>query len=189
MPLNTELPKQTRQNATLDTVSDPINKNKDIILSTIKVLTNAVFTMKDQLNKKIKCPIISKVKNVFFKWEDDDLPDLIAMGTDSGRCYGKKDVLLDEYHKLKLSFLSKTWPKNIKETDKWLYVCQHENFYLGCENIVHFALCCFSKSPVESIVESVGSTINYHGNKSRASMNHQTLNDEVNIVWNGPEEF
>ena len=111
------------------------------------------------------------------------------MGTDSGRCYGKKDVLMDEYHKLKLTFLSKTWPKNINETDKWLYVCQNENFYLGCENIIHFALCCFSKSPVESIVESVGSTINHHGNKSRSSMSHQTLNDEVNVVWNGPEEF
>ena len=61
------------------------------------------------------------MKNVFFKWEDDDLPDLMAMGTDSGRCYGKKDVLMNEYHKLKLTFLSKTWPKNIKETDKWLY--------------------------------------------------------------------
>ena len=42
---------------------------------------------------------------------------------------------------------------------------------------------------MESIVESVGSTINYNGNTSRASMSQQTLNDEINVVWNGPQEF
>jgi hypothetical protein len=66
---------------------------------------------------------------------------------------------------------------------------KHEQFYLGCQNIFHFALCCFSKSPVESIVESVGSVINHHGNTSRASMTPKNLNDEINVVWNGPEEF
>ncbi len=60
---------------------------------------------------------------------------------------------------------------------------------MGCQDVIHFALCCFSKSPCESIVESVGSVINSHGCKSRSKLTVENLNEEVFVAWNGPEEF
>ena len=47
----------------------------------------------------------------------------------------------------------------------------------------------FTKSPVGSIVESVGSVINRHGNKLRGSLTTSNLSNEVSVAWNGTEEF
>ena len=49
---------------------------------------------------------------------------------------------------------------------------------MGCEEIIHFALCCLVESPCESIVESVGSVINRHGSKERDNMSYNNFNDE-----------
>ena len=42
---------------------------------------------------------------------------------------------------------------------------------------------------LESIVESVGSVINRHGDKARASMKTEHLANEIFVSWNGPQEF
>ena len=190
VPIATEMPKQTRQHTANDSEHDPIENNRKIISSARKVLGKVCSTMKEQLHERIVIPdLINTIKKAFFKWESTELQKLIQISAKSGRYYGNKTTLMDEYFILQNSYLLKKWEKDTPEVEKWLYMCNHEQFYLGCENIIHFALCCFSKSPVESIVESVGSTINYHGNKSRSSLSHQSLNDEINVVWNGPEEF
>ena len=191
-PLNTELPKQTRKKVESlkeSTSNDPIVINKTIIASILNVLFEVCSNMKNQLEKRISCPtLISLIKKAFNDWNEDSLDRLIDLSIKSGRDYGQKDILMKEYLNLKERFLAKEWLCE-KEEDRWLHVCKHEHFFLGCENILHFALCCFIKSPVESIVESVGSTINRHGNKHRASLTLNSLTDEINVAWNGPEEF
>ena len=55
--------------------------------------------------------------------------------------------------------------------------------------IIYNKLCCFVKAPLEAIVESVGLVINKHGMTSRSSMKPSTLDDEIHVSWNGPNEF
>ena len=61
--------------------------------------------------------------------------------------------------------------------------------YTGCEDIIHFALCCFVKIPLEATAESIGSVINRHGRKERCSLRPDVLSSECQISWNGPSEF
>ena len=56
------------------------------------------------------------------------------------------------------------------QADRWLKLCLDKKLYSGAEKIIHLALCCFVKSPAESIAECMGSRINQHGGKYRYSM-------------------
>ena len=146
--------------------------------------------MKDNLEEWILCPpVINVIKRAFDQWDLESLHILFTMSQSSGRDYGTKEILTEQFLVLKERFLSKCWPDDYKTTDKWLHVCQRSSFYMGCEEILHFALCCFSKSPCESIVESVGSVINRHGCDSRSKLTMENVNEEVFVAWNGPEEF
>ena len=48
---------------------------------------------------------------------------------------------------------------------------------------------CFVKVLLEATAESIGSVINHHGCKERASILPSTLSSEVQVSWNGPSEF
>ena len=61
--------------------------------------------------------------------------------------------------------------------------------YSGCEEIIHLALCCFVKVPLEATAESIGSVINKHGRKERSSLRPDALSSECQVAWNGPAEF
>ena len=54
---------------------------------------------------------------------------------------------------------------------------------------MHLALCSFVKAPLEANAESIGSVINRHGSKERASLLPASLSNEVQVNWNGPLEF
>ena len=72
---------------------------------------------------------------------------------------------------------------------KWLMIFNNEKYYKGIPNILHFALCCFVKIPLEATAETIGSVINSHGCKERCSLLPSSLSNEVQVVWNGPPEF
>ena len=56
-------------------------------------------------------------------------------------------------------------------------------------DILHLALCCFVKIPLEATAETIGSVIKNHGSKNRSSLLPKTLSNEVQVTWNGPSEF
>ena len=70
-----------------------------------------------------------------------------------------------------------------------LMICNNEKYYKGIQNILHLALCCFMKIPLEATAETIGSVINSHGCKERCSLLPSSLSNEVQVVWNGPPEF
>ena len=64
-----------------------------------------------------------------------------------------------------------------------------EKLYCGLKDILHLALCCFVKAPLEATAETAGSVINQHGRKSRYSLLPSSLSNEKQIAWNGPAEM
>ena len=79
--------------------------------------------------------------------------------------------------------------KRDSEMKKWLNIFKHQNNYKGINDILHLALCCFVKSPLESTAETAGSLINQHGRKSRCSLLPASLSNEIQIAWNGRAEM
>ena len=75
------------------------------------------------------------------------------------------------------------------EVHRWMAILTKKNLYEGISDILHFALCCFMKSPLEAVAESKGSEINSHGNENRSSLLLSSLSNEVQLSWNGPQEF
>jgi hypothetical protein len=129
-----------------------------------------------------------KIKKVFKEWRDDDLEDLVRLANSSGRNYGELQVLRVEYEILKIRFSEiETSAKN--DISKWLMISTKKNLYQGISNILHLALCCFVKAPLEATVETIGSVINQHGRKNRCSLRNDNLSNEVQVAWNGPHEF
>ena len=55
-------------------------------------------------------------------------------------------------------------------------------------DILHFALCCFTKALLEAPAETTGSLINQHGSKQRYSLTPSSLSNDVQVCWNGPSE-
>ena len=72
---------------------------------------------------------------------------------------------------------------------KWLMICTKQNLCKDIPDIIHFALCCFVKSPLEAPAEVIGSIINQHGRKERCSLSPAYLSSEVQVAWNGPAEY
>ena len=64
-----------------------------------------------------------------------------------------------------------------------------KDLYSNIGNILHLALCCFKKVPLEATAESIGSVIYQHGCKGRAPILPSTLLSQVQVSWNGPSEF
>ena len=63
------------------------------------------------------------------------------------------------------------------EIFKWLSI--FKNPTLNIPKILHFALCCFVKIPLETTAETIGSVINTHGCKERCSLLPGSLTNEV----------
>ena len=129
--------------------------------------------------------VVSKMKDVFHGWNTDALESLLSIANASGRNYGSLPVLEEQHLILKNRFKDAKG----KEMEKWLAVCTNEKRYKDIPYILHYALCCFMKSPLEASAESIGSVINQHGRKDRYSLKPSSLSSEVQITWNGPEEF
>ena len=72
---------------------------------------------------------------------------------------------------------------------KWLNIFQNQNNFTGISDILHLALCCFVKAPLEATAETAGSLINQHGRKSRCSLLPASLSNEIQIALNGPAEM
>ena len=68
-------------------------------------------------------------------------------------------------------------------------ICTKSSLYEGLADILHLALCCFVKAPLEAPAESIGSVIAQHGRKQRCSLKPSSLSSEVQIAWNGPPDF
>ena len=75
------------------------------------------------------------------------------------------------------------------EMTKWLKLCTTPNFYKEISDVLHFALSCFVKVPLEAPAETIGSVINQHGRKERCSLKMANLSSEVQVAWNGPAEY
>ena len=74
------------------------------------------------------------------------------------------------------------------EMSKWLMICTKPNLYVGIPDILHLALCCFTKVPLEAPAETIGSLINQYGTKQRCSLTSSSLSNEVQVSRNGPCE-
>ena len=90
--------------------------------------------------------------------------------------------LLDQYRVLKQRFSN--FNKGDSEMKKWLNIFQNQNNFTGISDILHLALCCFVKTPLEATAEAAGSLINQHGRKSRCSLLPASLSNEIQIAWN-----
>ncbi len=64
-----------------------------------------------------------------------------------------------------------------------------QSLYKDIPDIIHFALCCFVKVPLEAPAKTIGSLINQHGRKDRCSLSPASLSSEVQVAWNGPAEY
>ena len=71
----------------------------------------------------------------------------------------------------------------------WMKILSIKDLYSNIGNIVPLPLCCFVKEPLKATAESIGSVINQHGYKERASILPSTLSREVLVSWNGPPEL
>ena len=167
---------------TLDTI---LNKSYEQLK---KIAHQMVTELKNQITEP---ELITQIRKAFLHWDEEAVSELISVANSQGNLdYGKLDVLLEQYRTLKLTYQTTRWGTKSPETHKWLMIttCSCPYHYRGLEAIIHFALCCFIKAPIETIVESVGSVINKHVKKARSAMKPQTLADEVLVSWNGPSE-
>ena len=131
------------------------------------------------LNKHImertsKSPINALTKSLFHDWNKETLPKSLMMANKTGCWYGQLSELQDQFDMLKERFdsVDKTEDENEKTKDeskkkkaekemkKWLYIFNNKNMYSGLSDILHLALCCFMKSPLEATAETSGSLIN-----------------------------
>ena len=101
----------------------------------------------------MKTKKIELMRSTFVDFDESSLVELLKIASTSGRNYGSFDIL-----KNKLKILSdrfRSLPGN-DEMAKWLRVCTKEELYKYIVDILHFALCCFVKAPLEAPAESVG---------------------------------
>ena len=192
VPIVTEPGNNLRSRNKENELNDPAATNEAEISKALLELQNITKLMITQLKENIAEPLlVTKMREAFVNWNEDSLKALITMSVTSERNYGNKDKILEEFRILKDRVLVDNWKSCIKEgkrmnknihtgeycTDAamWLQVFTKPVFYIGCENILHLAICLFVKAPLEAIVESVGSVINRHGNKASASMKAEHL--------------
>ena len=85
---------------------------------------------------------------------------MIESSKQAKRDYGTAEILIKVYKILKDNVKDYPWTNTITEAGKWLKICTTPSFFRGYETVIHFSLCCFVKSPLETVVESVGSMYN-----------------------------
>ena len=189
-PIVTEIKRLTRSTSQLLAQSScNLNENKTLLKDGKEIVQSFAQSLIDNLNGRIAKNAVSiLMKDSFKNWDQTKLCDLLDIAESSGRSYGERHVLLSEFGILKDRFVRLIVPKD-DYMAKWLLICNNQKYYKDISNILHFALCCFVKSPLEATAESIGSVINSHRCKERCSLLPSTLANEVQIVWNGPPEF
>ena len=106
--------------------------------------------------------LITLMRKVFGEWDEDSLEELLTIANESGRNYGQMDVLMQQYIVLKERY------NNINAVDdmaRRLAVFTKESLFKSLPDILHLALSCFVKAPLEATAEMIVSLINQHGRK------------------------
>ena len=188
-PIVTEIKRVTRSRSRPD-YSD-VNENQTHLDQGKKIVQEFAQSLINNLNSRIPENNLSVLmKDCFKMWDKTKLIELVNIAESSGRSYGKRNALLSEYDVLKERFIDLMGTKDEDQyLSNWLLIFHKQKYYKDLENILHFALCCFVKSPLEATAESIGSVLNSHGCKERCSLLPSSLSNEVQIVWNGPPEF
>ena len=124
--------------------------------------------MSEQLRTDIGEPsFITDMRQAFSQWIECHLIKLIEISKMTKRDYGSDEILIKEYKLLRDNVKDYHWSNTVTEAGKWLKI-YNPSFFREWETIIHFSLCCFVKSPLEAVVESVGSVINCHGYGQRS---------------------
>ena len=175
----TEERRPTRSGSASDTSANIVKLSKETIKKFINRLTSEIS---DRISDN---PVVDLMKETFVEFKPDSLHDLLKIANSSGRHYGQFENL-----KKQLAELEKRYKNTdaIDEMARWLMIFTKKNLFNKIPDILHFALCCFMKSPLEATAETLGSVINQHGSKQRQSLKPASLSNEVQISWNGPFE-
>ena len=161
-----------------------------IVKRAIESLQNYAKLMSQQLRKDIGEPaLITNMRQAFNQWNEDSLMNLIEVSKHAKRDYGSNIMLIEEYKLLRNRVEIFPWSGTTTAAGKWLKICTTPSFFRGCETIIHLSLCCFVKSPLEAVVESVGSVINRHGYGQRSRLTAKHLSEEIMVSYNGPPKF
>ena len=175
----TEERRKTRQTGSV-TIHNEIEEGRIIAKQFAQVL-------KQEVQRRIEDDkVVKLMKDVFTNFNVSSLATLHQMASQSGKDYGTFPALTKQLKTLSIRY------KDIKVNDemkKWLMICTQPNLYKDINEIIHFALCCFVKAPLEAPAETIGSLINQHGRKQRCSLLSSSLSNEVQIAWNGPAEY
>ena len=124
-----------------------------------KLLLNLQKALAINLGSRINTGELTKLtKSAFHFWNEEAIEKIHSCSESSGRKYGNKMDLLDQYRVLKQRFSN--FNKSDSEMKKWLNIFQNQNNFTGTSDILHLALCCFVKAPLEVTAETVGSLIN-----------------------------
>ena len=183
VPIRCELPVITRRSSAQ---VDPCIEVENAITELLKVASLMCY----ELEGIVEPDIIKHMRNAFQNWEETGLMSLIDLSKEApDRNYGNTTDLVNQYRELKTRIEKHTWSNGTTEAQRWLVICRNPGFYSGLEDIIHFALCCFVKSPLEAVVETVGSVINRHGHDSRGRLKADGLSQEVAVAYNGPRKF
>ena len=75
------------------------------------------------------------------------------------------------------------------EVQMWHHVYTKPALYSEIPLVLHLALCCFVKVPLEATAETIGSVINQNGRKFMYSLRPSSLSNKVQVAWYGPAEF
>ena len=129
------------------------------------------------------------MRQAFTQWNEDSLMNLIEISKHAKRNYGSNIMLITEYKLLRNRVVNFPLSGTTTAAGKWLKICTTPCLFRGCEIIIHFSLCCFVKSPLEAVVESVGSVINRHGYGQRSRLTAKHLSEEIMVSYNGPPKF
>lgn len=147
-----------------------------------------VEEMKSEIDRRISIDHkVELMRKVFKDFDPIALAELLEIAVSSGKEYGSLDNLSSQLEVLKQRYTDQLLAKD--EMSKWLMICTKQQLYKDIPDILHFALCCFVKVPLEAPAETIGSLINQHGRKDRCSLSPASLSSEVQVAWNGPAEY
>ena len=175
----TEERRKTRVTVGENSISEDIEKARENVS---KFTTALISDIDERINVDSKVGLMRKT---FAEFDPVALSELWKIAQSSGRSYGSLDELQTQLNTLKHRFIE---TRARDEMTKWLMICTKPNLYKGIPDILHLALCCFTKAPLEAPAETIGSLINQHGTKQRCSLTPSSLSNEVQVSWNGPCE-
>ena len=152
VPIVTETKRSLRNSGGSKTIDSILKATFDTLVAICK-------RMKEELCSQVSEPeLISHIRNAFSHWEEESLIALLKIANSQGneqRHYGDEEPLLEQYKELKKIFMETNWSEKAPAAHKWQMICTRPYNFTGLQEIIHFALCCFVKAPIETIVEAV----------------------------------